>query len=153
MESQLQWVRTSWTKASRGGAGAARRNAVPVAFPVPGGQPAHEVLMNERDGFEPRMSMGATLPADVMLQEEDGLLHVQLLASALGQPFRRYRPPPVRLAKGEWLRWRINYRFVGFCDGSWSYRLDTLNVVAAATAGDLFLGKPTHLIDERVRLA
>ncbi|WP_370942481.1 hypothetical protein AB5J62_25615 [Amycolatopsis sp. cg5] len=109
----------------------------------------HEVLMDERDGFEPRMSTGAELPADVLLREEDGLLHVRPHLSSRGQPFRRYRPPLVRLAKGERLSWQINYRFVGCCDGSWSYRLDTLNVAVDGHS----LGEPTHLIDERVRLA
>ncbi|MFD8495324.1 hypothetical protein [Amycolatopsis sp. NPDC059657] len=153
MDFQVQWVRTSWTKASRGGAGAARRNAAPVAFPVLGTEPVHEVSMHERDGFEPRMCTSAHLPADVALRQGDGVLHVQLKASGFGRPYRRHRPPPVALAPGEWLRWQINYRFVGCCDGSWSYRLDTLNFVAGSAASDPFLGKPTYLIDERARLA
>jgi hypothetical protein len=32
MEAVVQWVRTSWTKRSRGEPGAARRNAAPAAF-------------------------------------------------------------------------------------------------------------------------
>ncbi|MFD7130855.1 hypothetical protein [Streptomyces sp. NPDC059894] len=34
MDVTVQWIRTSWTKESRGGEAAARRNAVPVGFRV-----------------------------------------------------------------------------------------------------------------------
>ncbi|MEV0175804.1 hypothetical protein AB0I00_32405 [Streptomyces sp. NPDC050803] len=56
MDITVQWVRTSWTKQSRGGEAAARRNAVPIGFSlprVPSGL-AHFVQMSEHDGFEPR---------------------------------------------------------------------------------------------------
>ncbi|MFD9062387.1 hypothetical protein ACFVZ3_12780, partial [Kitasatospora purpeofusca] len=68
MEHTVQWVRTSWTKRSRGGEGAARRNAAPVGFVLPSGpassahmvrsalevRTAHVVRMAEREGFAPR---------------------------------------------------------------------------------------------------
>lgn len=53
----VQRVVTQWTKQSRGGAPATRRNAVPEAFPVPStGRSAvlvHAVEARERDGFAP----------------------------------------------------------------------------------------------------
>ncbi|NEB03553.1 hypothetical protein [Streptomyces sp. SID13726] len=51
----VQRAVTHWTKQSRGGDEAARRNAVPEVFPVPAPGPAgvlvHEVDAHERDGF------------------------------------------------------------------------------------------------------
>ncbi|WP_405594331.1 hypothetical protein [Streptomyces sp. NBC_01092] len=35
MEITVQWIRTSWTKESRGGEAASRRNAAPVGFALP----------------------------------------------------------------------------------------------------------------------
>jgi hypothetical protein len=53
----VQRVVTSWTKQSRGGAAAARRNAVPEAFSLPAAGPGavwvHEVDAREHDDFTP----------------------------------------------------------------------------------------------------
>lgn len=50
-----QWVRVCWTKQSRGGHHAGRRNAAPSAFALPQihARHTHEVTMHERDGFQP----------------------------------------------------------------------------------------------------
>lgn len=156
VEVVAQWVRTSWTKESRGGVAAARRNAVPVAFVLPQVTPplVQEVLVDEREGFQPRSSVRRGEPgaADVLLREGDGLLRVAVVAVPFGMPQRRRRPPAVRLKPGEWLRWLINYRFVGSRGSQWWYRLDTLNLAYGHVMADLFLGKPTHQVDERDRL-
>lgn len=54
-----QWVRTSWTKRSRGGQAATRRNAVPFGFLLPSVQSplVHTVTAAERDAFEVRESV------------------------------------------------------------------------------------------------
>ncbi|MEU1247596.1 hypothetical protein ACWD8I_11395 [Micromonospora arida] len=152
MDAVVQWVRTSWTKRSRGGAEATRRNAVPVSFALPA-RPApltHEVDMAEADGFEPREGLRrVSYRSEVCLRLVDGQLRVELLASAWGRPRRHRRPPAVRLAHGEWLRWQINYRFTGTSDGAWLYRLDTLNLAHGAVPADTFLGEPPRFIDER----
>ncbi|WP_222721450.1 hypothetical protein [Actinomadura sp. HBU206391] len=67
--------------------------------------------------------------SDVLLSEVDGRLRVHAVPAPGGNPSRWRRPPTVRLAHGEWLRWRINYRFSNSCDGDWTYRQDTLNIV------------------------
>lgn len=156
MEVVAQWVRTSWTKLSRGGEAAARRNAVPVAFVLPQVTPplVHEVLIDEGEEFQPRSAIqrGEPRPADVLLQDVDGVLRVALVAVPFGMPLRRRRSPAVRLRRGEWLRWLINYRFVGSRRGDWWYRLDTLNLAYGLVESDLFLGRPTHQVDERSRL-
>ncbi|MEW1588280.1 hypothetical protein AB0283_22900 [Micromonospora vinacea] len=155
MDAVVQWVRTSWTRRSRGGAGATRRNAVPVSFALPARTAplTQEIEMAEADGFEPRE--GLTRPpyrSEVRLRLEDGRLRVELLASAWGMPRRHRRPPAVRLAEGEWLRWQINYRFTGMSGGAWLYRLDTLNLAHGAVPVDTFLGEPPRFIDERAQI-
>ncbi|MFF0017687.1 hypothetical protein [Streptomyces sp. NPDC005374] len=64
-------------------------------------------------------------------------------------PRRNRRPPAVRLAPGQWLQWRINYRFIGTEGGPWSYRLDTYNISYGLASPEVFLGTPpTRTVDE-----
>lgn len=153
-----QWVRTSWTKASRGGAAAARRNAVPVAFPLPmtAAPVLHEVRVSEGEDFAPHASATATVPEEmVSLQLVDGLLRVRLEPTPFGMPRRWRRPPAVRLAPGEWVRWQVNYRFSypAARGGAWTYRLDTLNLAHAAhVPPDIFFDEPTYRVDELAHL-
>ncbi|WP_404953001.1 hypothetical protein [Streptomyces sp. 147326] len=58
MEITVQWIRTSWTKESRGGEAASRRNAAPVGFALShdAASFAHAIRMHERDGFKPNDS-------------------------------------------------------------------------------------------------
>jgi hypothetical protein len=158
MEPITQWVRTSWTKASRGGPTAARRNAAPIAFPLPAavGPLVHEVVMREEKNFAPHAEHRVGIPAEheVELRLVDDRLRVMLVANAWGMPRRNRRPPAVLLKPGEWLRWQINYRFSGSrpWGHQWSYRLDTLNIANGPVALDAFLGEPRHLVDERAFL-
>jgi hypothetical protein len=102
-----QWVRTSWTKRSRGGPAAARRNAVPVGFPLPQVplEGAHVVWAAERYGFEPRERRADLGGIGVTLRERDGRLRVFAHAGPLsGLPPRRRRPPAVWLRPGQWVR-------------------------------------------------
>ncbi|MPY31294.1 hypothetical protein FNH09_08270 [Streptomyces adustus] len=152
MDVVVQRVRTSWTKESRGGPGAARRNAAPTAFSLPPSLSTalHEVAMRESDSFEPRMQVRDLSAPGAILREVDGLLRVDPPeVSMFAMPRRNRRPPAVRLAPGQWLQWLINYRFVGSCGGAWSYELETFNIVYGFAAPDVFLGVPTRRVDER----
>ncbi|MEU5264028.1 hypothetical protein [Amycolatopsis sp. NPDC021455] len=64
-------------------------------------------------------------------------------------PRRAWRPQPVRLRPGEWLRWQFNLRFGStFSSGrAWSYRLETLNLAYGGHPD--FSGKPTRTVIER----
>lgn len=149
------WVRTSWIKRSRGAAEAARRNAVPVAFRLPDATSpsVYEVLADEKRGFEPHWSRHVELrTAEVGLHEEDGRLRVYLSTVPYGMPRRHRRPPAVRLAVGEWLRWQVNYRFPPLYSDEWTYRLDTLNLAYGDIQEGTFLGVPAHHVDERAHL-
>ncbi|QWF84700.1 hypothetical protein HUW46_08152 [Amycolatopsis sp. CA-230715] len=113
----------------------------------------HEVVMDEAGGFAPRATMSPTVPKHVDLRDEGDTLRVMLLSAQL-HGFVRRRPPAVRLGRGEWLRWRINYRFrTYFGAGLWRYRLDTLNIFhGTECTPELFLGEPDRTIDERAEL-
>ncbi|MFD9434848.1 hypothetical protein [Streptomyces sp. NPDC060002] len=153
MEIAVQWVRTSWTKESRGGEAAARRNAAPAGFvlPQPEAASAHVVRMDERDGFAPFGTQADIRTVDVLLREADGRLRVLPRVQPLfGQPPRRRRPPAVRLAPGQWVRWQLNYRFSSAAGiRGWSYWLDTFNIAYGPVNPDVFLSTPTVFVDEQ----
>lgn len=154
MDVLVQSVRLSWTNASRGGPGAARRAAVPDLF-TPPDQPwplLHQVVLDEADGFRPQETWSAGLPEDgsLTLTEDRDRLLVLPQVLRYGLPPRRRRPPGVRLDPGQWLRWRLNYRF--HSPGGWSYRLDTLNLAYRHGDGPAFQDPPAHDVDERAGL-
>ena len=163
MQIVMQWVRTSWTKDSRGGAAAAARNAAPIAFelPVIDWAVVHEVTMKEANGFRPTSSL-RDLPQTrprmtiegVSLTENGERLRVLPIIPALWQiPPRRSRPPAVHLKPGQWIRWQLNYRFSSATGrGDWTYHLHTLNLAYGLTEADAFLRIPTHYVDERGNL-
>ncbi|WP_053648936.1 hypothetical protein [Streptomyces sp. XY431] len=152
MEITVQWIRTSWTKQSRGGEAAARRNTAPAAFVLPAAaaSSAHVVRMHERDRFQPRETREELRGIAVGLREADGRLRVLPRVDPLfGLPPRPRRPPAVRLRPGQWVRWQLNYRFssaAGMQD--WSYWLDTFNIAYGPVDADVFLSVPTVFVDE-----
>ncbi|MCG8923776.1 hypothetical protein [Lentzea sp. CC55] len=156
MDVVVQWVRTEWTKRSRGAPESVKRNSVPVGFALPHREPAvHEVRLREWEDFAPVWSPESREVdrVHVMLREEDGVLAVQLHDTMMATPHRKVRPSPVRLSPGEWVRWQINHRWARPRDGGWNYLLTTLNL-AYGPIGDtkLFLGRPTRHVDERTHL-
>ncbi|MFE4540070.1 hypothetical protein ACFRKB_34235 [Streptomyces scopuliridis] len=153
MEITVQWVRTSWTKRSRGGESAARRNAAPIGLSLPHASRslAHVVRMRKEDGFQPHDTLEDLGKVDVQLHEAEGRLRVFPRVRPLcALPPRRRRPPAVRLVPGQWVRWQLNYRFssaLGIRD--WSYWLDTFNIAYGPVTTDLFCGTPDFFIDEQ----
>ncbi|MFD8736048.1 hypothetical protein ACFV06_14185 [Streptomyces sp. NPDC059618] len=152
MDITVQWIKTSWTKESRGGEAAARRNAASVGLllpQVPSGF-AHFVQMYEHGGFEPRSSQKDLCEIGVSLRDEGDRLRVLAHVDPLfGLPPRPHRPPAVRLLPGQWVRWQLNYRFSSAMGiRGWSYWLDTFNIAYGPVDRDLFLSEPTVLVDE-----
>ncbi|MEU8545698.1 hypothetical protein AB0C81_01605 [Streptomyces roseoverticillatus] len=158
MDIAVQWVRVTWTKRSRGAEAATIRNALPAAFTLPDAAllpVVHDVVMPEREGFSARESLRGQAEKGVRLREAEGRLLVRPpdISSLRAMPPRRRRPPAIRLAPGEWLRWQLNHRSssaAGMAD--WSYEQKTLNIAYGPHASDVFLGTPTHVIDERGHL-
>ncbi|MEU4654976.1 hypothetical protein AB0G32_13720 [Streptomyces sp. NPDC023723] len=153
MEITVQWIRTTWTKESRGGDAAARRNAAPVGFALPHEAVAlaHVIRMHERDGFEPYDSREVLSKVDVQLREADDRLRIFPRVQPLfALPPRKRRPPAVRLVPGQWVRWQLNYRFSSALGiRGWTYWLDTFNIAYGPVNADVFLSAPTVFIDER----
>jgi hypothetical protein len=151
----VQWVRTTWSKRSRGFPASVARSSTPVAFPLPD-QPAplfHEVVMREEDRFEPRSSVTSELPPRYRLSLTivGDRLTVRLPAG-FGVPVRTHRPL-ASIERGEWLRWQMNNRFSSLSGmGDWHYVLQCVNVGFGAVPRDAFLGEPSHRIDERAIL-
>jgi len=144
-----QRVRTTWTKRSRGGPLAATRNRVPIAFPLPAGAQLHEVRVDESTGFEPRSEVRPWGELDgVRLRETDDGLLVLVTPSLWASPRRKWQPSPIRLERGEWLRWQINLRFGATSSrgSEWSYRLETLNLAYGGPAD--FTGEPDRSMIE-----
>ncbi|MEU1120691.1 MULTISPECIES: hypothetical protein [unclassified Streptomyces] len=114
------------------------------------GSALHDVTVREFDSFEPHMQVQELSASGLILREADGLLRVDPPeATMFGMPRRNRRPPAVRLAPGQWLQWQINFRFVGCCDGSWSYQLETFNISYGSAPLEVFLSSPTRRVDER----
>ncbi|MEV6288354.1 hypothetical protein [Kribbella sp. NPDC051770] len=155
MDVVVQRVRTSWTTQSRGGAAATVRNAVPIAFPVPRApRPMlHSIVQTEANAFEPfdEVVELAGTPRKVLfatgleLTDEGDLLRVypQL---RYPMPPRGRRPPAVRVGRGEWLRWQLNYR--ESWNAGWVYSLDTFNVGYGDVGAEAFLGAPDQVVEE-----
>lgn len=155
----VQWVRTYWTRRSRGAPGAIQRSALPEAFPLPQATPpfVHEVRMSERDDFAPHSTVTSGLPpsTEVELTETGGLLNVLLVVQhapewASNGLDLAWRPSAARLRPRQSLRWQINHRFRA--EQGWYYRLDTLNVSYRKSSAEVFLHPPTRRIDERIQL-
>ncbi|WP_327402893.1 hypothetical protein OG194_24060 [Streptomyces sp. NBC_01288] len=147
----VQWVRTSWTKRSRGGEAAARRNAVPVGFVLPDDALplAHVVEIREWEDFTPCEDRAELRRVSAELRRVDGRLRV--LPRVMHElPPRPRRLPAVRLVPGQWVRWQLNYRLSSaVVVRDWSYWLDTFNIAYGPVTADVFLGTPDFHVDEQ----
>jgi len=152
VDAVVQRVQTWWTVESRGAPAATVRNAAPVAFPLPQDYTftMYEVVMQEHDGFRPQTRQADLTDPGLPLHLVDGALRVRPPKLAFASAPRRHRrPPAVYLMPGQWLRWQINYRIVGMNGGPSHYRRDTFNIhFGSPSSPDVFLGAPTHTVDE-----
>lgn len=155
----MQWVRVYWTRRTRGGRAAAKRNALPQAFPLPNAEPpfVHEVWMSESRDFEPVSELKDGLPGEdqVELTESDSRLYVKLVPELSHYNLRGLEPGWARtgvpLKRRHALRWQINY-LITMNERGWYYRLDTLNVAYGARSAEVFVHPPVRTIDGRTHL-
>jgi hypothetical protein len=172
MEIIIQAIQTIWTKTSRGGPGATRRNAVPEAFPLPLRDqrkvtvfPAlvlHQLHYAERGEFRPMpqpLTTGALLDTLTIDQlsihplDDAGIVRVTYhprRPSYLGyarDDSGEYRPgglEALALRLGEWGRVRYNWRHGATVSvDDWWYDLWVVNVgFFTEWRADAFLESP-----------
>jgi hypothetical protein len=152
----VQQIKVTWTKSSRGAAGATKRNQVPHGFAWPLATARfHGVEAREEEAFAPRSQFHEAVPEAVskllLLQEREGRLTFRPAEDGFGMPRRHRRPPHASLVAGDWLRWSMNYRF-GLDDG-WRYELLTWNVAYGIDpSGGLFTQAPPRKVEELAAL-
>lgn len=138
----IQRIRSEWTKDSRGGEGARRRNAVPQAFTLPAvcftdRFSHHSVRFLERDEFRrserDSVAIGESWAdmacSDLEITMEDEGLQVRLVTdgrNAASGDMQTYRA--FTLVPGTWGQLIYNARYVHFSTGIWSYELNVLNI-------------------------
>ncbi|MEV5829629.1 hypothetical protein AB0L25_29095 [Spirillospora sp. NPDC052242] len=135
-------VEITWTKHARGGPAAARRNAAPVAFPLPDEPPpfVHMVWMREGDGFVPHTRVGHALPRGIGVKEEPEGLRVDF-----------GNRPSVHLRPNQFLRRQDTFlsgHGCSCCGTPW-YNLRTINIIYGKVRAESFLHEPARYIDDR----
>lgn len=141
----VQEIKTCWTKASRGGPGAVRRNAVPQVMKVPirqlQGQEVrmvhHKALFQEQACFhapEEQLIVNSTLhPLSVgcviiRRSEQSAWAEFRYLGSCGGAPERGWVRKTLKAGPDEWVRVVYNGRFSGGWDAFWWYEKMAVNV-------------------------
>lgn len=129
---------------------------------MPDGEFVHEVVAREQEEFRVRDAVpgdrrlaydGQRMESGVEVTPADGgLIRVELTLPPAALPPRPNRARAVRLAPGEWVRWRLNYRFHSHWGALWSYQLDTLNLFHGTPPANVFLGEPTYEVKELASL-
>lgn len=161
----VQHIETRWTKRSRGMPGAAARNAVPHALPLPlmegptGAFHLHRVTIHEEEGFFPyqRTAMGTEVEkywSLTFVPAGDAVaVRFQYDFYEHGYPYRRATPHRLfTLAPGEVGVLHINGRFSAWM-GEY-YAQHFVNIAHAdAVPANLFTDFPPHyFVDRRAKL-
>lgn len=134
----IQELRTTWTKISRGGQGAAKRNSTPLEMPLPmppsGAVFVHRVHFSEFDEFAPSPRSAHsqdTVPHDLSgfdgyFDGNDVLVRTHWTPH-LGLP-KRPNGRRIRLHLGEYCRLFHNGRLTDHDTGEWSYQSTVINI-------------------------
>ncbi|MEQ8677094.1 MAG: hypothetical protein RLP44_15070 [Aggregatilineales bacterium] len=162
----VQEIKIQWTKASRGGEGASRRNTVPDALTLaklPQTLPplplVHQrTVYAEAADFQP--SVTQTEIHDLMLNRHVFIGCVRIISqtaqlqltyqpgiSCAGAPKRTFTRKEFVLKPDTWARIGYNGRF-GWASG-WSYHKTVFNIAyISATGGDIFANEPAHTFSD-----
>jgi hypothetical protein len=163
----VQHISVEWTKASRGGKGAALRNAVPEALPLkdipatndPLALIYHHASFLQNDKFQ---NPHIKIKAEVIMSEqwldlpctrihiagEQVLVRYSFNSGTGGAPRRDDFPRDFTLMVSEWIRIKFNGRFREW-EGAWYYRKTVLNIgLFEKIARNAFLGEPTRIFND-----
>jgi hypothetical protein len=166
----VQAVYTIWTKASRGAPQAAARNQQPDAFALDdyhleqllAGECYAQVLIHERDGFRPRLSVEDFSPylrwrwpgVSIQFLNNDKAVVVRYKhESWQGAPNRSHQPVvKYELLPDKLLRVKFNNRAVGAW-GEWWYDLYVFNILRTESPSvDMFVAEPAKIISDLAEL-
>ena len=147
MKIVVQYIVTSWSKRSRGGEGARRRNAVAERMRLPEAllmETAaclyHEVSCDERRDFAatdrwwsepdlpgPDWHGVVSLRSPLQFRLCDGMLEVHF--EPRGEEVRQQgRGGPLRVEPGSWVQFRYNHRTVEYESSSWTWYKIVANI-------------------------
>lgn len=139
----IQRITTRWTKAARGGAAAARRNASPRALRLPllaGSEPGyllHDIEFSERDDFSRHERV---TESDLPMHVHIGPLIVNVTKAEIAVRFiwsrsecgapERYAHDVFCLSRGQWGRFMFNGRFGADSSAgrAWEYHTTVFNI-------------------------
>jgi hypothetical protein len=161
----IQYIRTTWTKASRGGNNARRRNLLPRCLPLPlecftARCAVHRAEFSEHSEFRLVESVAKAsslfeLGIRDLAMELDGdclLVHLLRDPQNAAAANRVYRDEPgnvvdkiraFALQAGEWGQLRYNGRYVDFDTGHWWYEQSVCNIALFSdVAADRFVATP-----------
>ncbi len=141
----VQQIRTHWTKASRGGDNAVKRNAVPEAARVPIHRIVGDNLIlvhhlleyEERDGFSrPREEIRINPTVRPLVvgcvtidhSENQAIMTFRYDRGCGGAPDRGWTRKTLRLVVNEWGQIVYNGRFSPVWEGNWWYEKMVVNV-------------------------
>lgn len=141
----VQHSLTHWTKASRGGEGAVKRNAVPEATILPlsrietAGRTGllHKLAYREENGFarqdealqlDPLLSKLIVGCITINLDRDTVSASFRYRWSCCGSPEREWTRKTLRMAEGEWGQMVYNGRFVDSDGGRWWYEKKAINI-------------------------
>jgi hypothetical protein len=140
----VQHIRTKWTKASRGGENARKRNAVPETARVPVQRivgenlilvhhslsyPGHRAFQQPREEIRINPTVRPLVIGCVTIDHsaEEAIAAFLYNQGCGGAPDRGWARKTLRLAAGEWGQIVYNGRFAGY-DDYWWYEKTVVNV-------------------------
>ena len=158
LQAVIQHVETIWTKQSRGGASAEKRNAVPSAVVMPDVADVqrfmlHHVTCRECDGFTRQDEMVATEAFDQLNLQclscriDEDALHIRFHRdeSNAAAPVPYPHKDAFALRAMEWGRIVYNGRYTAWNTGNWWYEKHVFNVGWFFDwAPDVFLATKPH---------
>lgn len=165
----VQAITTFWTKASRGAPQAATRAQLPDAFALAdihleqllAGECYAQVIIHERDGFEPRSSVETFSPyyrwrwrgVSIQFHNNDKVVVRYKHEPWQGAPDRSHQPVvKYELAPDKLLRVKYNYR-ESWPEGEWSYHLSVFNILRTESPSvEMFLAEPAKCIIDLAEL-